>query len=75
MKKVTKNQLTSLDGLRVGYMVTRDWQKPTEHALTVVEVTPEYVVFENSRGESVFITEQTLQHYDLSVAEGSPHAR
>lgn len=76
MQKINKNKLTSLEGLRPGNMVTRDWQKPTQQALTVIEVKlPEYVLFENSRGESLYVTERTLSNYDISVAEGSPHAR
>lgn len=75
MQKINKNKLTSLEGLRPGNMVTRDWQKPTQQALTVIEVGPEYVLFENSRGESLYVTERTLSNYDISVAEGSPHAR
>lgn len=75
MQKINKNKLTSLEGLRPGNMVTRDWQKPTQQALTVIEVGPAYVLFENSRGESLYVTERTLSNYDISVAEGSPHAR
>lgn len=76
MQKINKNKLTSLEGLRPGNMVTQDWQKPTQRSLTVVEVKlPEYVLFETSRGESLYVNERTLQGYDISVAEGSPHAR
>ena len=37
MDKVEKNDITDIGSLRVGLMITQDYQKPTQRALTVAE--------------------------------------
>lgn len=71
IEKVVKEQITKLSELRVGQMITQDYQKPTQRALTVVEVgsmlrTPT-VWLEDRRGEEIAIIQLDLdaETYDL----------
>lgn len=40
MDKVTKAPITDITKLRVGQMITQDYEKPTQRALTVIEKMP-----------------------------------
>jgi hypothetical protein len=72
--KVTKTKLTSIDKLREGHMVTRDYRKSTEGGWTVKYVDDETAMLVDRNGKKLWITNRTVGSYDLSVADSSPHA-
>lgn len=73
-EKVKKIKLTTIDRLREGQMVTRDYGKATQGAWTVKYVDDETALLEDRNGKKLWVTNRTVKSYDLSVAENSPHA-
>ncbi len=73
-EKVKKIKLTTIDRLREGHMVTRDYGKPTEGGWTVKYVDDETACLEDRNGKKLWITNRTVNSYDLSVASTSAHA-
>lgn len=73
-----KKPLPGLHLLKEGNMVTQDYRKPTERALTVSKIEKDQnrtvVTFTASNGDVLHITERTLKHYDIKVHVGTPMA-
>ena len=70
---VTKVRLDSIDRLRVGHLITWDWQKPGQRVAEVVEERVEHGVrtltLRDRSGRTVDVTNETVRDLDLSVPE------
>ena len=71
---ITKIRLESIDRLRVGHLVTWDWQKPTQRAAEVTEDRTvdgvRTLTLSDKLGQTIEVTNHTVGDFDLSVPEG-----
>ena len=72
MKTIEKHPVLSLRNVKVGHMLTMDYAKPTQHAMTVIsqgidgEGTP-WVLLVDRKGVELFVDDNELSNYDLQA--------
>lgn len=68
LNPVQKTTLTDHHELKVGHYVTKDYQKPTQEALKVTEITDYGAIAVSRKGRAYLLNPDTLAELDIRKA-------